>query len=127
MISKITQASPTRLESKGERVYYNGELAKELVNGEWVDLLRKQNAWIYDLPVFNQYEVDDCIKHLISIIKNPSNLGNYCENNAIKTKLYIVIRGVNKDTFPSMFLSEETVGFLANINACIDPDIYWDE
>ena len=123
MISEIAQVRPTKIEIKGEQVYYKTQKAMHFENGKWTELKREENAWIYELPLFHGYYLERHYKKLMQVIHNPKQLGEYCFDNQIKAKLFTVIES-DKLSFPSISLSNDFIQFLSCLRATLEPDIY---
>lgn len=91
--------------------------------GKWTEVKRKENAWIYELPVSHGYYLERNYKKLMQVIHNPKQLGEYCSKNHIKAKLFVVIES-DKISFPSISMSNDFIQFLSYLRASVEPDTY---
>jgi hypothetical protein len=108
-ITQIACCSPTSFWKKGEPIR-NGVV------------FRKEYAWIYETPYVTGYDINPLIFKIMTEIKNPEILSQYCKNNKLDVKIDVVIKSIH-DTFPAIGLSKEFIKFCSILNSWIDIDV----
>lgn len=90
-VSRVAGAKPTRTYNKGDFLHNDIEW---IYSQEIPDiLLRKTNDWI--LEYVHDHEMPERpIREMIDSIKSPDNLGLYCKENNLETKIDLTLYGI---------------------------------
>lgn len=107
-LTQVAGCSPTSFWKKGEHIRNS--------------LFRKETAWEYQTPYIFGYDIDPLVSNIMSVIKKPEILGQYCKSKNLEVKIEFVIESI-KETFPSICFTKEFIKFCSALNSWIDVDV----
>lgn len=83
----------------------------------------KEYAWEYEIVLLNEKSIMNPLRKLISKFSSNNELFEFLKKERIRTDLVVVVHAIDTE-MPELFLDNELIRFMHEINAEISFDVY---